>query len=109
MFEGSLQPYDVFLVVRVGLLKLIQHLRFLKTCFIPGIKVRGVDIREKASSHGLLTPDDLDGNLPATIPRFPTDNPGTHHVGKHAFAKGRENLVASAIKLFTEDHRVIPF
>ena len=110
MFERSLQPDNMFFVIRVGLLKLIQHLYFLETRFVPKKKDQmGVNARVGVSLHGLLAPDDLDSDLPTNICKFPANDPSTHHVGKHAFSEGRENLIASAIKLFTEDHRVIPF
>lgn len=64
---------------------------------------------QKISSHGLLAPHDLDSNLLANICGFSANHPSTYHIGKHSFAKGGENLVASAIKLFAEDHRVISF
>ena len=110
MFECSLQPHDVFFVIWIGLFKFIQHLYFLETRFVPKKwNQKGADGCAKESSHGLLTPDDLDSDLPANICRFPVDYPSTYHVGKHSFAKGGENLVASAVKLFTKDHRVISF
>lgn len=110
MFKRSLQPDNVFFVIRVGLLKLIQHLYFLETRLVPNEKDQmGADARIGASLHGLLAPDDLDSDLPADICGFTANDPSTYHVGKHAFSEGGENLIASAIELFTEDHRVIPF
>lgn len=105
MFKRSLQPDNVFFVIWIGLLKLIQHLYFLKARFVPKKKgQRGTDAREKASPHGLLAPDDLDSNLLASVCGFPADYPSTYHVGEHPFAERGENLVATAIKLFAEDH-----
>lgn len=105
MFECSFQPDDVFFVIWIRLFELIQHLDFLEARFVPEQKDQvGTDVREKGDSHRLLAPDDFDGDLPANIYRFPANYSGTHHVGKHSFAEGGENLVASAVKLFTEDH-----
>lgn len=47
MFKCSLQPDDVFFVVRIGLLKFIQHLYFLETSFVPRKRVRGKYVRIK--------------------------------------------------------------
>ena len=105
MFKRSLQPDNVFFVIRIGLLEFIQHLYFLEPRLVPAKENQGeTGAREKASSHGFLAPDDLDSDLPANVCRLSTNYSSTYHVGKHSFAKGRENLVASAIELFTEDH-----
>jgi len=48
MFERSLQPDNVFFVIRICLLKLVQHLYFFETRFVPEKKnQRGPDERKK--------------------------------------------------------------
>lgn len=69
----------------------------------------GSQYPSRVGSHGFLTADDLDGNLLSGVCGFPTNNPSTYHIGEHAFAERRENLVVSAVELFTKDYRVVAF
>ena len=102
VFKRSLQSDDMLFVIWIGLVKLIQHLYFLETRFVPKERNQGgADAREKTSAHRLLAPDNLNSDFPPNICRFPTNYPCAYHVGKHSFAKGGENLIAPAIELFT--------
>lgn len=51
MFEGSFKPDDMFFVIRIGLLKFIEHLHFLKTCFVPERRIRGEVVRIGEQAH----------------------------------------------------------
>jgi len=108
VFKRTFQAHDMFLVIRVGLLKFVQNLHFFKTSAIPkkgASASRYLPILE-GDKHRFLTSDDLDSNFLPTVRGILKDT-SSDDVGKHALSKRRENLVSATVQLLAEDDLVI--
>lgn len=109
MFECPLEPNNVFFVVGVCLLQLVENLNLFLACPIPRPLLATVEYSGATDLHGLLTTDDLDGHLLTRFTDLPIEHTRFHNIGEHALAEGREDLVTATIKLLTQDDLVVTF
>lgn len=108
VFKRAFQAHNVFLVIRVRLLKFVQNLHFFKASAIPkkGASASRYLLISERDKHRLLTSDDLDSDFPPTVRGILKDT-SSDDVGKHALPKRRENLVTATVQLLAEDDLVI--
>ena len=110
MLECPLQFDDVLFVVWVCFPKLVEDGCLFQAGFVPVTNQSAIaESMRKEDLHRLLRTDNLDCNLLAYFVRFTGQDSSANHIRKHAFPKGREDLVLSTIQLLTQDDLVISF
>src|ERR1700760_1002587 len=101
----------MLLVVWVGLLKFMKYLYLFKASFVPDYNISLDFIRNQKQQdvHRLLMSNYLNGNFLACFTYFSVENSSADNICEHAFAKRREHLISSTIKLLTQYNLVVAF